>query len=93
MSDKAPPDEWPLEDDEPADIELLTGVHMDSVRFGVAPKTRVWFTGNPAQRSSSKTEKENLPEEVEPGTEYRDATVRWQVRGRILHPADTEDDE
>ena len=79
-----------LADDEPGDVEVFTGVRARRLRFGVVPETSVTFDGEPAQRSSTKSERENLPEEVEPGVTYRDATVRWQARARIVHPADAE---
>jgi len=79
-----------LGDDEVADVELLTGVRAKSLRFGVVPETEVSFEGEPGERSSSKTERENLPDEVKPGVTYRDVTVRWQARSRINHPTDPE---
>ena len=55
-----------LSDDEVADVEVFTGVRAEKLRFGAVPETKVWFEGEPAERSSKKTERENLPEEVEP---------------------------
>lgn len=77
-----------LSDDERADVEVFTGVRARSLRFEVVPEVKVWFEGEPAQRSSSRTERENLPDEVEAGETYRDVGVRWRARGRIVHPAD-----
>jgi hypothetical protein len=77
-----------LSDDEPADVEVFTGVRARSLRFGRVPETRVSFEGEPAERSSSRTERENLPEEVEGDVTYRDARVRWTARSRIVHPTD-----
>ncbi len=82
-----------LSDEEPGDVEVFTGVRARSLRFGKVPETRVWFEGEPAERSSSRTERENLPEEVEPDTPYRDVTVRWTARSRIVHPTDRADIE
>jgi hypothetical protein len=77
-----------LFDDEFADVELFTGVRARELRFGAVPETEVRFEGEPAERSSSRSERENLPEEVEPGVTYRDVKVRWQARSRIVHPSD-----
>jgi hypothetical protein len=77
-----------LRDDEPADVDVSTSVRARSLRFGVVPKVKVWFEGEPAERSSSKTERENLPEEVEEEEEYRDVRVSWRARSRIVHPTD-----
>jgi hypothetical protein len=34
----------------------------------------------------SNTERENLPEEVEPGVTYRDVRVRWRAAARLEDP-------
>lgn len=77
-----------LRDDEPADVDVLTSVRAKELRFGKVPDPKVWFEGEPAERSSSETERRNLPDEVEPGVEYRDVEVRWRARSRIVHPTD-----
>jgi len=79
---------WELADEEPADVEVFTSVRADELRFGRAPKAKVSFEGEPAERSSSRTERDNLPDEVEPGVTYRDIAVRWRARARIVHPSD-----
>jgi hypothetical protein len=79
-----------LSDDEPADVEVLTGVRARSLRFGAVPDTEVRFEGEPGERSSSRTERENLPEKVEPGKTYRGVEVRWTARARIAHPTDAD---
>jgi hypothetical protein len=77
--------------DEVPDVEIHTGVRAKELRFGIVPETRVWFEGEPGERSSTEVERENLPEEVEPGVTYRDARVRWTARSRIVHPTDALD--
>ncbi len=52
------------------------------------PEVKTWFEGEPAERSSSKTVRENLPDEVEPDETYRDIRVEWRARSRIVHPTD-----
>lgn len=80
-----------LSDEEVADVEIFTSVRAKELRFGRVPETKVSFEGEPAERSSSRTERENLPDEVEPGVDYRNVEVRWQARSRIVHPADSDD--
>lgn len=87
--DQSAPAELP--DAEVADVEVFTGVRADELRFGTVPETKVRFEGEPAERSSSKTERESLPEEVEAGVTYRNIGVRWQARSRIVHPSDPSD--
>jgi hypothetical protein len=80
-----------LRDDEPADVDVSTSVRARSLRFGVVPEIKVWFEGEPGERSSSKTERENLPEEVGPGVDYRDVRASWRARSRIVHPTDPDE--
>jgi hypothetical protein len=80
-----------LSDEEPGDVEVFTGVRAQELKFGIVPEAKVWFEGDPAERSISRTERENLPEEVEPGKTYRDVKVRWTARSRIVHPTDSPD--
>jgi len=77
-----------LSDDEFADVDVSTSVRARELRFGTVPETKLSFDGEPAQRHSSETERENLPEEVEPGEAYRDVRVSWRARARIVHPTD-----
>jgi hypothetical protein len=80
-----------LSDEELADVEVFTGVRAEELRFGIVPDTKVWFEGEPAERSSSKIDRGNLPDKVEPDTTYRDVKVRWTARSRIVHPTDSAD--
>jgi hypothetical protein len=82
-----------LSDEEVADVEVFTSVRADELRFGRVPETEVSFEGEPAERSSSKAERENLPDEVEAGVTYRNIGVRWQARSRIVHPSDRSESE
>ncbi|MGN6187487.1 MAG: hypothetical protein ACTHOE_01200 [Conexibacter sp.] len=75
-------------DDELPDADVFISVRARELRFGGVPATRVWFEGEPAVESSSHTERENLPEQVEPGVTYRDIGVRWRAHARIVHPTD-----
>jgi hypothetical protein len=74
--------------DEVPDIDIFTSVKADELRFGTVPETKVWFEGEPGERSRIDTKRENLPDEVEPDVTYRDVTVRWRARSRIAHPTD-----
>jgi hypothetical protein len=79
--------------DEVPDVDVFTSVRAKRLRFGTVPESRVWFEGEPAERSSSETERENLPDEVEPDVTYRDVAVRWRARSRIVHPTDDPEDK
>ena len=75
--------------DEPpalADVEIGAAVRADRLRFNRVPETEVSFAS--AGESGSHTERENLPEEVEPGVTYRDVRVRWRASARIAVKSD-----
>lgn len=74
--------------DELPDVDVSMSVHARELRFEIVPETKVSFEGEPAVRSSSRTERENLPDEVEPGVTYRDIGVHWRARASIVHPTD-----
>ncbi len=77
-----------LSEDEIPDVEVSTSVRARRLRFGIVPEAKARFEGEPGVRSSSRTERENLPDDVEPGVAYRDVKVRWQARARVVHPTD-----
>ena len=70
----------PRRKDEPptAEIEAGATVKAKKLRFERVPETEVRFPGSDEERSGSHTERENLPDEVEPGVTYRDVKVRWE---------------
>jgi hypothetical protein len=65
------------------DIELGANVRASSLRFEREPVAEVGFSGDPEADTASRTERENLPEEVEPGVTYRDVKVRWRASARL----------
>jgi hypothetical protein len=75
------------------DVEIGASVRAKRMRFASKPETEVDFHGEahtPEGRSdlrtSSGSERKNLPEEVEPGKVYRDVRVRWQASARLEDP-------
>jgi hypothetical protein len=77
-----------LRADEVPDVEVIASVRARELRFRTVPKVKVRFAGEPAFKATSWTERDNLPDQVEPGVTYRDVRVRWEARARILHPTD-----
>ncbi len=73
------------------DVEIGASVHADRLRFRQKPRTEVEVHGEvvePDRRdddieTTSGSERENLPDEVEPGVTYRDVSVRWRAAGWI----------
>ena len=71
------------------DIELTADVKAKELRFEEVPETEVRFPGYPERESASGTDRENLPDEVEPGVTYRDPRVRLRI-ATALADADRE---
>jgi hypothetical protein len=83
----------------PPDIEIGAHATAKRLRFRRKPETNVEFEGKTRVRSDdrieeveletdSKTERRNLPEEVEPGVTYRNVEVGWGARARARMPDD-----
>ena len=71
-----------------ADIEIGAAARAKRLRFNRVPETETSFETGPDGESDSHTERENLPEQVEPGVTYRDVRVRWRGGARIVVPSD-----
>jgi len=65
------------------DVEIGAVVKAKSLRFERVPDVEVGFTGDQPREQVSGSERENLPDEVEPGVTYRDVRVRWRAAARI----------
>lgn len=61
------------------DIELTTSVTADRLRFGDEPETDVRFHGSRGRETFSGADRTNLPEPVEPGTDYHDVHVDYRL--------------
>ena len=76
----------------PADVEVGAAARARKLRFRRKPETRVEFTAEAdgaldvGIETDSRSERRNLPEEVEPGKVYRDVEVGWAARSRIADP-------
>jgi hypothetical protein len=68
------------------DVEIAAAVRADEVRFECKPEIElVAYADSPAS-AESVSERENLPDELEPGVTYRDFAVRWRVAARLKDP-------
>jgi len=84
---------------EDPDIEIGASVRAKRLRFRRRPKADVDLHGEVREpdahsdlQTTSGSERENLPEEVEPGVTYRDVRVRWRAAGRLEDPAASKGD-
>jgi hypothetical protein len=74
-----------MNEDEP-DVEIRAAVRADELRFERKPKVDVVAHADPPATAESVSERENLPDELEPGVTYRDFAVRWRVAARLKDP-------
>jgi hypothetical protein len=75
---------------ENADVEIGASVKAKRMRFREKPKTEVELHGEVREskargklQTTSGSERQNLPDEVEPGVTYRDVRVRWRAAARL----------
>jgi hypothetical protein len=73
---------------ENADIEFTADVKARELRFEDVPEPEVKFPGHPDRESAWGADRENLPDEVEPGVTYRDPKVRLRVASRLVDAED-----
>jgi hypothetical protein len=66
-------------DDASADLSITAHVTADSLRFEKVPNPRVEFTGRPKRETIWEAQRENLPQEVQPGVTYRDIGITLRI--------------
>ena len=74
----------------PPDLEIGATARADSVRFERRPETRVEFRGESIAETDSGSERRNLPDEIEPGTTYRDVRIGWRAAAWVEDAKDAE---
>jgi hypothetical protein len=65
------------------DVEIAVAVRADEVRFDCKPQVRIGAYANAPASVEHASERENLPDEVEPGVTYRNVAVRWRLAARL----------
>jgi hypothetical protein len=68
------------------DVEIAAAVRADEVRFGCKPEVHVAAYSDSPATAASVSERENLPDELEPGVMYRNFAVRWRLSARLTDP-------
>jgi hypothetical protein len=61
------------------DVEIAALVRAEELRFECKPEVVV-------RAAEVVSERENLPDEVEPGVTYRDIAVSWRAAARLSDP-------
>jgi hypothetical protein len=68
------------------DVELKVFLRADEVRFECKPEVEVEAWADSPAIAESQSERENLPDELEPGVTYRDLAIGWRVAARLNEP-------
>jgi hypothetical protein len=68
------------------DVEMCFTVRARELRFECKPEVDIVAVADSPATAVLQSERENLPDEVEPGVTYRDVTVRWRVAAWLGEP-------
>jgi len=68
------------------DVEIAASLRADEVRFECKPDVQVRAYADAPAAAESASERESLPEELEPGVTYRDFATRWRLAARLTDP-------
>ena len=68
------------------DVEMSAKVRAKALRFDCKPEARIGAYANSPASAEHVSERQNLPDEVEPGVTYRDIEVRWRLAARLEDP-------
>jgi hypothetical protein len=68
------------------DVELKISLRAQEVQFECKPEVVVEAYADSPASAESQSERENLPDELEPGITYRDVAVRWRAAARFEEP-------
>ena len=69
----------PEESETQADLSITARVTADSLRFEKVPDPKVEFTGRPRRETVWQSERENLPQQVQPGVTYRNIGITLRI--------------
>jgi hypothetical protein len=72
--------------DRKPDVEISASVRAEELRFECIPDVDVSAYADSPASAESVSERENLPDELEPGVTYRDFAVRWRLSARLEDP-------
>jgi hypothetical protein len=68
--------------DEP-DIAIFATVRAKSLRFEIVPKVTVTFPGDPRNENVWKSDRVNLPDQVQPHVTYRDIGIHLTITSTL----------
>lgn len=68
------------------DVEMSFSVRAQELRFECKPEVDVVAFADSPAAAELQSERDNLPDEVEPGVRYHDAEVRWSAAAWLGEP-------
>jgi hypothetical protein len=68
------------------DVEIVAAFRAEELHFECKPEVTVGAYSNWPASAESVSERENVPDEVEPGVTYRNVEVRWRLAARLDDP-------
>ena len=68
------------------DVEITALVRADELRFECTPHVDVRVRAESPVDAERVSDRENLPDEVEPNKTYRDVHIRWGAAARLRSP-------
>jgi hypothetical protein len=69
--------------DREPDVEIAAVVRAEELRLECKPDVDVVAYADSPAEAESVSERENLPDELEPGVTYRNFEIRWRVAARL----------
>jgi hypothetical protein len=69
--------------DREPDVEISAAVRAKELRFECKPDVDVRAYADSPASAESVSERENLPDELEPEVTYRDFAVRWRLAASL----------
>ncbi len=68
------------------DLEIAATVRADEVRFECKPQVRIGVHANVPTSAEIVSEREHLPDTLEPGVTYRNFGVHWRAAAYLEDP-------
>ena len=65
------------------DVTFTSTVHADEITFSEVPDTSVDFPGDTDERSTSGSDRTNLPNPVRPHVTYHDIQVDYRIKAYL----------
>ena len=68
------------------DVEMSFSVRAEELRFDRSPDVDVVAFADSPAAAQLQSERDNLPDEIEPGVTYRNVAVRWRAAAWLGDP-------